>query len=141
VDLVQQTEFGPNIVVLAGCLLLGAVLAATAVMQVTDPPGRLLAGVAGFGLVIFAGFSIRARPRLAITEDGLVLRGWWRTRTLRHSDIERIRITEFRRIGRKARLLEIDTSDDDLIVLTRWELGASPLDALDALTEAGYAGR
>jgi hypothetical protein len=137
---VQQTEFGPNIVALACCGVLGIVLAVAAVTQVTDPPGRLLVGVAGVGLLIFAGLSFRARPRLAITPQGLVLRGWWRTRTLRRPDIERIRITEFRRIGRKSRLLEIETTDDRLIVLTRWELGANPLDALDALTAAGYAG-
>ena len=51
-----------------------------------------------------------------------------------------IRITEFRRIGRKARLLEIDTTDDRLHVFTRWDLGTDPLEVLDALTSAGYAG-
>ena len=53
---------------------------------------------------------------------------------------QRIRITEFRRIGRKARLLEIDTADDRLLVFTRWDLGTDPLNVLDALTAAGYAG-
>jgi hypothetical protein len=138
---VQQTEFGPSVVALIGCGVLGVMLAAAAVMQVTDPPGRLLAGIAGVGLLVFAGFSLRARPRLAITKDGLVLRGWWRSRTLRQADIKLIRVTEFRRIGRKTRLLEIDTTDDQLIVLTRWDLGTSPVDVLDALTAAGYAGR
>ena len=52
-----------------------------------------------------------------------------------------IRITEFRRIARKVRLLEIDTTDDQLFVLTRWDLGTDPLDVLDALTAAGLAGR
>ena len=37
-------------------------------------------------------------------------------------------------------MLEIDTSDDRLIVLSRWDLGTDPLDVLDALTDAGYAG-
>jgi hypothetical protein len=53
--------------------------------------------------------------------------------------IELIRITEFRRFGRKVRLLEIDTVDSQLIVLSRWDLGGDPLDVLDALTESGYA--
>jgi hypothetical protein len=101
----------------------------------------MLAGVAGVGLIVFAGFSFRARPRLAITEEGLTVRGWLRSRTLRRPDITLIRITEFRRIGRKVRLLEIDTSDDQLIVLSRWDLGTDPLRVLDALTAAGYAGR
>jgi hypothetical protein len=138
---VQQTEWGPRIVAVIFCGIVGIVLAVVAVTQVTDAPGRLLAGVAGLGLFIFAGFSFRARPRLAITPEGLVIRGWWRTRTLRVADIELIRITEFRRIARKVRLLEIDTVDDQLIVFSRWELGTDPLTVLDALTSAGYAGR
>ena len=43
-------------------------------------------------------------------------------------------------IGRKVRLLEIDTTDGRLLVFTRWDLGTDPLDVLDALTAAGYAG-
>lgn len=84
--------------------------------------------------------SWRARPKLAIRADGLVARGWWRTNVLRRDDIKRIRITEFRRLARKVRLLEIDTVDDRLLVFTRWDLGTDPLDVLDALTAAGYAG-
>ncbi|MEJ6536079.1 MAG: PH domain-containing protein, partial [Mycobacterium sp.] len=77
--------------------------------------------------------------------DGLVYRGWFRTRTLRRADIELIRINEFRRLSRKVRLLEIDTTGPDaetaLIVLSRWDLGGNPLVVLDELTEAGYARR
>ena len=40
------------------------------------------------------------------------------------------------------RLLEIDTAPTtELLVFTRWDLGTDPLDVLDALTDAGYAGR
>ena len=106
----------------------------------TDPPGRFLSGVAAAGLLVFAIGSWRARPRLEVTDHGIVYRGWFRARTLTHPDIERIRITEFRRLGRKMRLLEIDTRDE-LLVLSRWDVGCDPLDVLDALTAAGYAGR
>ena len=106
----------------------------------TDPPGRFLSGVAAVGLLVFALGSWRARPRLALSGHGLVYRGWFRTRTLTDPDIERIRITEFRRLGRRMRLLEIDTREE-LIVLSRWDLGGDPLYVLDALTAAGYAGR
>ncbi len=59
----------------------------------------------------------------------------------RRDDIAKIRITEFRRIGRKVRLLETrHRADDRLLVFTRWDLGTDPLDVLDALTDAGYAG-
>lgn len=113
-------------------------MAIAAVTVITDPPGRVLAGIAAVGLLTFATFSWRARPKLAISEDGLTVRGWWSTRTLRRNDIRSIRITEFRRIARKVRLLEIDTADDRLLVMTRWDLGTDPLDVLDALKAAGY---
>jgi hypothetical protein len=106
-----------------------------------DPPGRILTGVAAAGLLVFAAGSWRARPRLAVTAAGLVYRGWFRTVTLHRPDIELIRITEFRRLGRSVRLLEIDTVEAQLIVLSRWDLGGDPLKVLDALTGAGYVRR
>ncbi|WP_167109575.1 PH domain-containing protein [Mycobacterium sp. DL592] len=137
----QQTEWAPNPAGIAALGLAGFVMAIACVTVVTDPPGRILSGVAAVGLILFATGSWRARPRLAITQDGLVYRGWFRSHTLRNPDIALIRITEFRRIGRKVRLLEIDTTDNRLIVLSRWDLGTEPLTVLDALTDAGYAGR
>ena len=116
-------------------------MAAAAVTLITDAPGRVLAGIAAVGLLTFATLSWRARPKLAITGDGLAIRGWLRTQILPRADIALIRITEFRRIARKVRLLEIDTTDDRLQVFTRWDLGTDPLNVLDALTEAGYAGK
>lgn len=136
----QQTDWAPNPAGIAGIGIAGALMAIGCVTVVTDPPGRILTGVAAMGLLVFAIVSWRARPRLAITPDGLVYRGWFRAQTLHRPDISLIRITEFRRIGRKVRLLEIDTSDHRLIVLSRWDLGTNPLDVLDALTDAGYAG-
>ena len=136
----QQTEWSPSAFGIAACGVAGLILAIGAVTLITDAPGRLLVGIAAAGLVVFARQSWRARPKLAISDDGLVIRGWWRTNVLRHSDIKIIRITEFRRLARKVRLLEIDTTDDRLMVFTRWDLGTDPLDVLDALTAAGYAG-
>jgi hypothetical protein len=136
----QQTEWGPKIGAVAGLGIAGIVMAIGCVTVVTDPPGRILSGIAAAGLLAFAFGSWRARPKLAITGDGLVYRGWFRSQTLRRPEIAKIRITEFRRIGRKTRLLEIETAADRLIVLSRWDLGADPLSVLDALTDAGYAG-
>jgi hypothetical protein len=137
----QQTEWGPPTGGIAACGFFGLLMAVAAVTVVTDAPGRALAGIAAVGLLAFASMSWRARPKLAITGDGLVVRGWFGTHVLRRQDVAKIRITEFRRIGRKVRLLEIDTADDDrLLVFTRWDLGTDPLDVLDALTTAGYAG-
>ena len=136
----QQTEWSPSALGIAACGVLGLILATGAVTLITDVPGRILVGIAAVGLVVFASLSWRARPKLAIRDDGLVIRGWSRTKQLRRSDIKIIRITEFRRLARKMRLLEIDTTDDRLFVLTRWDLGTDPLNVLDALTAAGYAG-
>jgi hypothetical protein len=134
----QQTKWGPSPAGIIVTGILGVVMATGAVTLVTDPPGRLLIGVAAVGLILFALMSWRARPKLAIADGVLVYRGWFGTRRLTKADITRIRITEFRRIGRTMRLLEVDTTDDRLLVLSRWDLGTDPLHVLDALTDAGY---
>ncbi|MBO0879884.1 MAG: PH domain-containing protein [Mycobacterium sp.] len=135
----QQTEWAPSTAGIAGCGIAGVVMAISGVTLVTDAPGRLLTGIAAAGLILFASVTWRARPKLAITPDGLLVRGWWRTQLLRRSDIKVIRITEFRRIGRKVRLLEIDAIDGRLLIFSRWDLGTNPLDVLDALAASGYA--
>jgi len=135
----QQTQWSPSTFGIAACGIAGLILAVGAVTLITDVPGRVLVGVAAVGLVLFATLSWRARPKLAIKNDALVSRGLVGETVLRHADIKLIRITEFRRIGRKMRLLEIDTVDDRLLVFTRWDLGTDPLHVLDALTAAGFA--
>ncbi|MBJ7341807.1 PH domain-containing protein [Mycolicibacterium sp.] len=137
----QQTEWGPPTGGIMACGVFGVAMATAAVTVVTDVPGKALAIIAAVGLLAFALVSWRARPKLAITGAGLAVRGWFGTRILGRQDVAKVRITEFRRIGRKVRLLEIDTAPDDrLLVFTRWDLGTDPLDVLDALTDAGYAG-
>jgi hypothetical protein len=136
---VDNRQWSPRPAGIAAVGVAGILMAVGCVTVAVDPPGRILTAIAAVGLLVFAAGSWRARPRLAITADGLVYRGWFRTVTLRHDDIELIRITEFRRVGRTVRLLEIDTHEPQLIVLNRWDLGGDPLTVLDALTEAGYA--
>jgi hypothetical protein len=137
---VQQTQWSPSPTGIAACGIVGIVMAIACVTVVTDAPGRLLIGISAVGLILFASATWRARPKLAITPDGLQLRGWWRTQLLQRADIKIIRITEFRRIGRTMRLLEVDAVDGRLFVFSRWDLGTDPLDVLDALTAEGYAG-
>jgi hypothetical protein len=137
---VQQTQWSPSPTGIAACGIAGIVMAIACVTVVTDPPGRLLLGISAAGLILFASTTWRARPKLAITSEGLQVRGWRRTQLLRKADIKIIRITEFRRIGRKMRLLEIDAVDGRLLIFSRWDLGTDPLDVLDALTSEGYAG-
>lgn len=131
--------WGPSGAGIVGIAVAGALMAFGCATVATDPPGRFLSGVAAAGLLVFAAGSWRSRPRLAVTAEGLVYRGWLRTQLLRRADIDSIRITQFRRWGRTVRLLEIDTRGGQLFVLTRWDLGGDPLDVLDALTAAGYA--
>jgi Bacterial PH domain len=135
----QQTQWEPSSAGIAACGAVGVVMAIGCVTLVTDAPGRLLIGIAATGLILFASATWRARPKLAITSDGLAVRGWWRTQLLRRADIKIIRITEFRRIGRKIRLLEIDAEDGQLLIFSRWDLGTDPLEVLDVLTANGYA--
>lgn len=136
--MIQQTSWAPKTIGIVWIAIIGLAMAAVAVTVVTDLPGRVLGGVAAVGLLLFATASWRARPKLAITGAGLEIRGWWSTRVLTRDDITLIRITEFRRLARKVRLLEIDSADDRLYVFTRWDLGTNPVQVLDALTEAGY---
>nr|CRL70332.1 hypothetical protein CPGR_00427 [Mycolicibacter nonchromogenicus] len=136
-----QTEWSPAPGGIAGCAIAGVVLAVCAVTIATDTPGRILAGIAGIGLLVFAGLSWRARPKLALTFDGLAVRGWWRTRVLTPGSVARLRVTEYQRIGRKHRLLEIETLDDDMVVLSRWDLGTDPREVVTVLSAAGYTGR
>ena len=136
----QQTEWSPPTLGIAALGVGGLILAVGAVTLITDPPGRVLVGIAAVGLIVFASLSWRARPKLAIKNGALVTRGLMGETELRQADIKLIRITEFRRIGRKTRLLEIDTVDDRLLVFTRWDLGTDPLHVLDALTAAGFTG-
>ena len=137
----QQTTWEPPAAGIAGCGAVGVLMAIVSVTLVTDRPGRLLTGIAALGLILFAGVSWRARPKLAIAAEGLAMRGWFRTQLLRQPDIKIIRITEFRRFGRKVRLLEVEQADGGLVIFSRWDLGTDPLDVLDALTAAGYAGQ
>lgn len=136
----QQTQWEPHTAGIAGCGGAGVLMAIASVTVITDPPGRVLASVAAVGLLLFAGMSWRARPKLAITPEGLVLRGWFRTQILQQSDIKIIRIIEFRRYGRKVRLLEVEKADGSLVLFSRWDLGTDPVQVLDALTATGYAG-
>lgn len=114
-------------------------MAVCAAAVAADIVGRVMVGVAAAGLLAFAAASWRNRPRLALTADGLAVRGWWRSRVFGRADLTAVRVSEFRRIGRKTRLLEIETVGDRLVVLSRWDLGSDPSDVLDALVAAGYA--
>lgn len=123
----------------------GVLLLCAAVLGMTDAPGRLVASIAGLGAVIQVGIELRKRPHLAVTPGPALQVGG-----LRHpdvylpADIQRMRTTAMRRLGRTSHLLELDVrragSDEDrLIVFTRWDLGADPRDVLVELQKQGLA--
>ncbi|PIM50403.1 hypothetical protein CS062_25215, partial [Roseateles chitinivorans] len=55
----QQTQWSPSTAGIAGCGIAGLMMAIAAVTVITDPPGRVLAGIAAVGLLTFASFSLR----------------------------------------------------------------------------------
>ncbi|MBA0049289.1 PH domain-containing protein [Mycobacteroides sp. LB1] len=133
----SPAEWGPKPAGIAATALVGAAFGIAAVALVSDAPGRLLASVAALGLLGFAAVSWRCRPKLRIADDGLVLQGLTGSTLLPRASVDSVKVTEFRRLGRRARLLEIE-SGDRLIVLNRWDLGTDPRDVLEALHAARY---
>ena len=105
--------------------------------------GGCYLGIAAVGLLLFASFSWRARPKLAITPDGLVIRGWWHTRTARRGSVtsQSSASRSSGGIGPQGPAVgDRDRRGPAGEVFTRWDLGADPLGVLDVLTAAGYAG-
>lgn len=117
-----------------------AVLAYTFLAQ-PDARRTVLFTIAGLGMLIVAAHSWYFRPRLALTPAGLTMRGMWRAPVLTPDTATQLRVIEFRRYGRTWRQLEIDTSDNRLLIFTRWGLGTDPYEVLAALNAAGYTGR
>ncbi|MFC5136660.1 PH domain-containing protein [Actinomycetospora rhizophila] len=122
----------------AGALGLGAwALAAT------DPPGRLLTGLAALALALSAAFGAFARPRLRADDDGLVLRGVSGRRAWPWTRVDAVRSVRMRRMGLPAAYLEVEVRDEDggeggterLLVLGRLELGTDPVEVADALQD------
>src|ERR1700744_1175945 len=136
----QQTQWAPPTAGIAGCGGAGVVMAIASVSPETDPPGRVMTGIGGLGLILFASASWRARPKLAITAGGLVIRGWFRTQVFQPADIKIIRITEFRRLARKMRLLEVETVSGGPTGFSGGAPGPEPLTVLAAPTKPAFAG-
>lgn len=133
----SPVEWGPKPVGIVGVALVGLALGTASLFLVADAPGRLLASIAGLGLLIFAAVSWRCRPKLRMVEDGLEMQGLTRSTLLARAAVDSVKVTEFHRLGRRTRLLEIE-SGDRLIVLNRWDLGTDPRDVHEVLRAAHY---
>lgn len=102
-----------------------------------DPAGRLLSALAAVGLLAWAVFGTRARPRLQADAGGLTIGGLRRARHHPWPLVVDVRVARIRRFGRDSSLVEIETvgaeGDERLLVLGRLDLGEAPEDVVDEL--------
>lgn len=105
----------------------------------TDPPGRLLVGLAAVALAVATAVGGLARPRLAARPDGLELRGVRGVRRWPWTRVDAVRVVRMRRLGLPATYVEVDARDADgsetLLVLGRLELGEDPADVAAVLQD------
>ncbi|MFB7720627.1 PH domain-containing protein [Nocardia sp. NPDC056100] len=118
---------------------LGGLVMAVAAVVTSDNAGRLLIGLAALGLLFLAAMGLRQRPRLAV-ETGpvpkIVVRGLTGPRFYTPDQVLRARVVQYRRLGRRMPMLEMDVRHDGeerLIIFGRWDLGARPESVLDSL--------
>jgi hypothetical protein len=110
-------------------------------LAATDPPGRLLVGLAALAVLAVTAVGAFARPRLRVDDAGLALRGITGTRRWPWERIDAVRVVRMRRMGLPAAYLEVEARDgaadaeptDRLLVLGRLELGTDPVDVAESL--------
>jgi hypothetical protein len=120
----------PAVAKLAGAVLL-AVVAAT---SGTERARLLLVGVAALALAAWGLRDVLAPVRLAADEHGVtVIAGYAGHRRIPWPDVERVGVGEHRSLGRRTRILEIDTGET-LHLFSRHDLGAPCQDVERALT-------
>ncbi|BAW03295.1 PH domain-containing protein [Nocardia seriolae] len=118
---------------------IGGLVLAGATFLSNDGPGRLLIGLAALGLLFLTGVGLRQRPRLAIEPGNpvhVVVRGLAGAQRYTPQQILRVRVVNYRRLGRRMPMLEMDVDhdgDERLIIFGRWDLGAHPEDVLEVL--------
>lgn len=113
---------------LGGLVLAGLVIAGGAVVT-AEPASRLLLVVAAMLLLGTALVSWRQRPRLTLGDGKLIVGTFTGSQTYSRDDILRIRITRYRRLGRRTPVLEIDVhhrGSERLLIFGRWDLGTHP---------------
>jgi hypothetical protein len=98
-----------------------------------DRPSLAFTSVAALVAGVYALRDVLVPYRLSADRDGVsVISGYAGTRRLAWSEIERVRLDERRRLGTRSNSLEIDTGDY-LYLLSPYDLGADPADAVEAL--------
>ncbi|MEV6556972.1 PH domain-containing protein [Nocardia sp. NPDC051756] len=116
----------------------GLVLAVAAILA-GEAASRLLVGLAAAGLLVLAGLGFRQRPRLSVVpgaDPRMVVRTLLGADEYARDQIIRARVVDYRRLGRKMPMLEIDVDHDGaerLLIFGRWDLGTRPDDVYDTL--------
>ncbi|MFC7448378.1 PH domain-containing protein [Rhodococcus daqingensis] len=120
-----------------------AMLVAAAAVP-SDPAGRVLIGLGALGLLVITALGLRQRPRLAVLEGatGIVVQRLSGRREYPVTEMNRVRIVRYPRLGRRVPMLEIDVrppgaDDDTLLIFGRWDLGTDPTDVYEALADRG----
>lgn len=121
-------QFGPNRA-LAVLWLALTLVAAGAAIATTDAPGRLLAGGAAIVLAAYGIVGLVFWPRLSVGPDGLRVHTPARRAAYAWPEVDTVRLDERRRLGLSTGTLEIDARGE-LVVLSRWALGADPREVL-----------
>ncbi|WP_354560367.1 MULTISPECIES: PH domain-containing protein [unclassified Rhodococcus (in: high G+C Gram-positive bacteria)] len=124
--------------ILGGFALFGAAL-----LTGTDATGRLLISIAAIGLWTIAGLAALQRPRLAIVDGTLSMKRLSGVQAYAPSEIVRIKLARYPRLGRRVPMIEIDVqragdTEDRLIIFGRWDLGTSPETVFDELVRHGF---
>lgn len=102
-------------------------------------PEFVIGVVAAAAVAIYGLRDLLGRDRLRADSTGLRIgTGFGRHRALPWSEVENLRVDQRNRLGARSELLEIDAGDE-LYLLSRFDLGAAPSDAL-AVLEAVRAG-
>ncbi|WP_405159728.1 PH domain-containing protein [Nocardia sp. NBC_01499] len=118
----------------------GIVLAVAAILS-NEAASRLLIGLAAVGLLVLAGLGFRQRPRLTVVpgaDPRMVVRNLLGADEYSRDQIIRARVVDYRRLGRKMPMLEIDVDHDGserLLIFGRWDLGVRPDDVYDTLVQ------
>jgi hypothetical protein len=110
------------------------VIFALAALAFRDDRAKLaFTAVAALVVGVYALRDLLAPVRLAANRAGVtVVRGYAGHRDLEWAEIERLRLDERRRLGTRSAALEIDTGDY-LYLLTAYDLGTDPAEAVEAL--------
>ncbi|MFB9906578.1 PH domain-containing protein [Allokutzneria oryzae] len=122
--------------VLVGLAWVLAIAGLTWVFLARDTPSQVFAGVTAALLGIAGLYGTVARPRLAADAEGIVVRGLTGARSWSWPELTP-RVHSSRRFGRTTWVLEIDVEQHDgaetLLVFTRLDLGADPVEVADEL--------